>query len=408
MFESKTHTAGQGLPIATAYWEPETGVEIQDDHRETTASAYASATTFSQYFGGFWRKSKATGREITVAEFNAMQFGWRQPDATHGLLYVAQAYLEALCYVSPPSAQAAPSGNQGFLSLLQHGTHRLARLWTVEPVWGAPLLLTDHNAPLSTTDGATYVPSGGFSVSDKRAQLGLADADVEITGVISSSAITVADLQADRYTGARIVERIVDWRYPWAGAFVTNVWTIFPTEFDGEVWKAQALGLTSRLQERGGDAYYPRCRFHLFDDDLPIPGTVPTWERGCKLDAMGYFRTLDVTGTITDRRTFVVTVNGSPSLPAGWFDGGVLVWVKGANAGVVREIRNVSGTTVNLQIPLPFDVASSDGGMLWPGCNYLKGRPNAGDCFDKYANVQNWGGFELIPGTDAASRGASI
>jgi len=117
-----------------------------------------------------------------------------------------------------------------------------------------------------------------------------------------------------------------------------------------------------------------------------------------------------VTGAIVDRRVFNVTVNGSPSLPASWYTNGILCFVTGPNRGIVAEIRSQVGTTITLQLPLPFAVSSLESGMVWPGCNFLKGRPSgsAGDCYDKFNNVPNWGGFDLVPGTDEAMRATSL
>jgi len=388
-----------------------------DEYREGYYHrAYGSYATVRAAFGGYdwalWRKSPATGREITLDEVNGAgtgapaELGWG-PLFPNGTNDVSHVYAEALVYIDPPAAPTPPVAQK---SLAIHKTHHLCRLYRLWPRWGPPMYFTNHDSPIMFRDtpfsilGNRFEPAGGISATDQRRELGLKDADLDIRGAITSTKITTEELRAGRYRNATLTEFVVDYKKPWAGSLRTKTFTIEPDEIDSEVWLAKASGMTQRLAERAGDAYYPRCRFHLFDNDYPNTATRPTWERGCKLEAMGFARAGFV-GVVTDRRVFQITDIGSPA--ANYYAGGLITWVIGNNQSIVGEIKSHSGGIFSLHLPMPFDVVQLETVMIWPGCNFLIGTVNAGDCEDKYDNVKNFGGFMLIPGTDEAMRGAS-
>jgi len=412
-FSHATDTGGQPQPFTFLRFNPQTGVAIDVTYVEPMLTSYASTTTLAngQCFHGIFRKNGISGRAFTVADVNTMEFGWGPSTGAAGLSRVGCAWLEVGCYDSPP---AEPSITSPARAQLTQKTHRFSNLWKIEPVWGCPLFFTDHDRPL-VVGGVTYVPTGAWSRTNERRELGLKESDQDFSGVINSTAITTNDLRAGRYRQARVTQMLVDWRYPTidmrgqASAITIRYFTIEDTRFDGEKWVATMSGLLARMQNKVGDVYAPRCRARLFDRDYPLPGTTPDVERLCKLDSMSYYRTFDVTGAITDRRIFAITVNGSPSLPSGWFNDGLLVFVAGANTGVVGEIRDFSLGVVTLHLPLPFDVSSLENGMVWPGCNLLAGYGTAvGDCVDKFNNGVNYAGFDTQPGTDEAMRGGEL
>lgn len=401
MYFVKTSSGVHFSPPLFLRINPATDEYAEQDSVVENPSAYTPGSTFDGYAQGLWSKSPATGVELTPAEVNGAELGWRATAfATN--TSVSHVYAEVLCYVSPPAATPAPVAQK---SLIIHKVHRLAKLWKLEPRWGMPMYFTDHDSPL-VFRGRTYVPAGGWSSTDERAELGLKESNVDFSGAITSAAITVDDLRAGRYKGARITEYLVDYMHPFAGALRTRPRTIEPDEIDSEVWRATASGMLDRLRDRAGDAYYPRCRFHLFDDDYPISTTQPTWERGCKLDSLGYLQSGFV-GTVTSRRVFQITDVGT--VTANYYAGGLILFRNGANADVCGQIKSHgagSNVTYELHLPMPFDVLQLETVAIWPGCNFLIGTVNAGDCEDKFNNVKNFGGFMLIPGTDEATRGS--
>lgn len=87
--------------------------------------------------------------------------------------------------------------------------------------------------------------------------------------------------------------------------------------------------------------------------------------------------------------------------PTGFFDGGLVIWLTGANSGRAMEIRtwDASTRTITLFLPMPDDVAVGDEFDIRPGC--LKRLLE--DCRDKFDNVVNFRGEPYVPGTDAVT-----
>lgn len=86
--------------------------------------------------------------------------------------------------------------------------------------------------------------------------------------------------------------------------------------------------------------------------------------------------------------------------PDGYFDGGLVLWLTGNNAGMNQEIKTwVSGTrTITLFLPAPCgDIQVGDTFQIRPGCQ----KRLVEDCRDKFSNAINYVGEPHVPGTDA-------
>lgn len=92
-------------------------------------------------------------------------------------------------------------------------------------------------------------------------------------------------------------------------------------------------------------------------------------------------------------RTF--TPNSLPEA-AGWYDGGLLTWETGQNAGVSQEVKTWDGTIITL-FERPFwPMAENDRYVIHPGCDKLRTT-----CGDKFSNILNFRGEPDVPGQDA-------
>ena len=80
----------------------------------------------------------------------------------------------------------------------------------------------------------------------------------------------------------------------------------------------------------------------------------------------------------------------------GYYDGGLISWETGANAGRRQEVKSwVSGALTLFQRPV-FPVASGDRFTLFPGCNKIRST-----CKAKFSNILNFRGEPDVPGQDA-------
>lgn len=86
------------------------------------------------------------------------------------------------------------------------------------------------------------------------------------------------------------------------------------------------------------------------------------------------------------------------SLPqaAGWYDGGLLTWETGKNAGASQEVKTWDGTNITLfQRPF-YPMAENDRYVIHPGCDKLRTT-----CSEKFGNILNFRGEPDVPGQDA-------
>lgn len=275
------------------------------------------------------------------------------------------------------------------LGLRRHQLKRFAFTFKVERTDGAtPLLLTSHDEPI-TVGAEVYTPIGTVDVSARRREGSLKEGDIEFRGVLSSSAITPADLIAGRYRDAKVTEQLIDWRYPFAGAFSSSVGWVGKTVFDGEVWLGEVTGLGRWLKARVGDLFNRNCRATLGDAECTV--------------ALGSFTTTGVhpIGTIDGAKKRIIRANTtelSGIHPDGWFALGKVLFTAGANAGLTGDIRAYTQATreIELQLEMPFEIATTDVFSITAGCD-----KRGVTCLSKFSNLANYRGYPYVPGTDA-------
>jgi uncharacterized phage protein (TIGR02218 family) len=264
---------------------------------------------------------------------------------------------------------------------------RIARVDTALPI----LRFTSHDRIL-TVAGESYTPVGSFDASARRREGALRHDAADAHGIISSSAITAEDLRAGRYREAAVIERLVDWRYPFAGTILAFSYWIDDTTFDGERWTANISGLARFLDHRVGDTFARTCRWDLGDANCAV--------------ALGPFTTsgVHVLGMVDGARRRIIRANASELSgvhPDGWFAWGKVTLTSGANNGIVRVVKAYTQATreIEVQDPFPFEIAIGDTFSVSAGCNKLYST-----CKNKFANLARFGGYPTIPGVDKVLR----
>jgi len=275
-----------------------------------------------------------------------------------------------------------PTGS--VLGLLAKKTHRLATLWQIDRVDGVIIRVTDHNSPI-IFEGNTFGSAGGFDASARRKQAGMRLQSMDIRGVLLSSKITQDDLRAGRYREAQITETVVDWKYPFAGAILKNIYWIMDTRFDEEFWTATVEGMLRWFTPPVGEIYEKTCRYTLGDARCTVdlgPLTVAA-------------AIADVTTVGLDKRLkFRVDALTDAD---GVYDDGKMTFTSGANNGLILEVQlwTLAAKDIVLYLPTPFDLVVGDTFNIVPGCDKLKTT-----CDTKFTNLPFFGGFPFIPGND--------
>ncbi len=245
-------------------------------------------------------------------------------------------------------------------ALLSQSRHRLITCWQLERADATIFRFTDHATPI-TFNANVFTPTRGIDASARERQAGVQVHNLEILGILESNTITHDDVRAGLYDNAKITEYWLDWRYPWAGAVITNVYWITALKYTSEGWEATLESVMRRLQRKRGSSYARSCRYELGDSQCTV--TLATFtEVGTVTDVSS--------GSLDNRKTFIVT---GPSASAGEYGLGFLTWVTGNNAGLTSQVKThtTGPITIVLQLKAHFDIEVGDTGNLVAGCDKL-------------------------------------
>ncbi|WP_326525303.1 DUF2163 domain-containing protein [Sphingomonas sp.] len=269
------------------------------------------------------------------------------------------------------------------MSWLEEDVTTLAICWRVERRDGVGLGLTAHDRDL-VIEGNVYRAAPGMTPSAIRRGDASAADTMDVTGALTSGAITEADLVAGRWDGARVAVFAVDWtdtanRVPLGGG------TIGAVETANGGFTAELRGPGAALDAAGCETTSAECRADLGDPR-------------CRVAMAGRCRIVRVTAADEE----VLTVDSAEPVANGW-GGGRLRWLDGANSGMEEVIAASSGTEVMLAAIPRFAVAADDRAELVEGCD-----KSIATCAARFANAANFRGEPYLPGIDLLTRyGAS-
>lgn len=260
-------------------------------------------------------------------------------------------------------------------------TTAFCTLWRITRADSTVFRFTDHDSDVVMADG-TYLASSGYVASTARTQAGMNVDDQEVTAIFDAAAITEADLASGVWDGAAVEIFSAIWSLPSAGARLVRKGAIGQVRHDGSVFRAELLGMMNRLAANVGRVVTPGCDA-IFGDAR------------CGVSLSAYTHALTVTG-VTSRTVFEDSVLDDSSTPAGYFDGGLITWLTGDNAGRSMEIKSHSaGGVFTLFLPMVDNISVGDTADVVAGCD-----KSLATCRDTFNNVVNFRGFPSVPGND--------
>ncbi len=265
----------------------------------------------------------------------------------------------------------------GLAAHLLQSTTTLAMLVKISRVDGTIMGFTGHDQDISW-DGVTYAANGSFAASAIENTNALSTDNLDITGVLSSDAISDADIAAGRYDQARIDVYLCNWQDLSQGTIQLRRGWLGELTRKGSAYQAEVRGLHDLLQRPVGDVFSPECRHKLGDSK-------------CTVNLASYTVTGSAAGA-SDRRTFGDLSRGEPD---GTFNGGLVTWTSGQNAGLSMEIKSFYGGIFELWLPMPYDITGGDGYSIYAGCD-----KRFDTCRNTFNNLVNFGGFPYLPGLD--------
>lgn len=253
----------------------------------------------------------------------------------------------------------------------------IALCWRIERRDGVTIGLTAHDRDLMI-GGLVYRAAPGMTPSAIQRGAGLDADSMDVTGALSSSAISEGDLLAGRWDGARVEVFATDWTDP-GERVALGEGTIGTVEIADGMLTAELKGVAAGLERPVVEETSPECRAELGDER-------------CRVAMAGRRRFAVVTGIVGA----VLTLD-SEEPEAGCYGGGRLRWFGGANSGLEDAVARSDGATVTLRRAPRF--ASPGRIELIEGCD-----KSLATCAGRFANVLNFRGEPYLPGTDLLTR----
>lgn len=266
---------------------------------------------------------------------------------------------------------------------LESRATKMCYCWKLTRTDGVVQGFTDHDNPL-TFGSVTYIAYAGFTATQVAQSLGLAVDNLEVEGALSDATINEDYLARGVYDGAVIELYWVNWSDV-TQRHLVNRGTIGEVKRNGLAFSAELRGLANALQQKTGRKYQRYCDAVVGDSRCKV-----------NLSDPAYLGSGTVASVASSR---VFTVSGLGAFADDWFTAGVLTFTTGANDNQRMEVKQHNSAfgvvTIELWQPMPFDVSTGEAFTITAGC-----KQDAETCHEKFANITNFRGFNLIPGQD--------
>ncbi len=267
------------------------------------------------------------------------------------------------------------------------GSNTISRQWKTTRKDGVVLAVTTCARDL-LIDGVLYRSAEGFIPKAISQEASAAVSNTEVEGALSDE-INELEFEAGKWDGATVEVFEVNYRAISQGKMILGTATLGDINVTRSGFNAELRGLAQRLQKVVGRLVTKGCPW-MFGSMSPNAYTA-----ACNKDT----GPLTVTGTftsVTDLRTMADT---SRTEVDDWFGAGTITILTGANAGETLEVYSYtqSGGVIVTHLPFLNNIAVGDSYSLVPGCR----KRFTEDCRMKFANTNNFGGFDLVPGADS-------
>jgi uncharacterized phage protein (TIGR02218 family) len=270
----------------------------------------------------------------------------------------------------------------GLQAHLDGGVTTLCWCWKLRRSDGLWLGFTDHDRNL-VFDDVTFEAESGFTASEIVGAVGLNVDTLEADGVLSSRRLDEASLAAGQFDDAEIEI----WRVNWAEVgqrALMRKGSLGEVRRGPTAFTAEVRGLAHYLNQERGRLYQFACDAELGDNR-------------CGVDPDGPHRQAGV--VVAMRAPWSFEASGL-SGDAGLFDGGLLTWTTGGNAGRQFEVMlhrpaQGGGAVVELWRSVTPPPVVGDSFAVTVGCD-----KRFSTCRDRFGNSANFRGFPHIPGTE--------
>lgn len=253
----------------------------------------------------------------------------------------------------------------------------LAVCWQLTLTGGTIMGFTDHTSDL-TISSVLYKAATGFSPTSIETKDKFSVDNLDVEGILDAAAITEADIMAGKYDFAEILIFMVNVTDLTQGIITHRCGWLGEVSLKNGQFVAEVRGLAQKLSQNIVELYSPTCRAVLGD-------------ARCKV-ALAGFTASGTVNTVTSRQVFI---SNAMTQAAGYFSGGEVQWLTGANAGRRMEIKEFSNKQFTLVLPMPNAVVVGDTFNAIAGCD-----KTFSTCYGKFNNAVNFRGEPHVPGMD--------
>ena len=264
---------------------------------------------------------------------------------------------------------------------LQPDLTTIAFCWRIERRDGIALGFTTHDRDLAI-DGLVYRAAPGMLPSAIALSDGFEPDTLDVSGALTSDAISDADLKAGRWDGAAVTIFMVDWEAPEGEQLRLARGELGEVAARGKAFEAELRGPTALLERSVVEQTSPECRAELGD-------------KRCRVDMAGRVRVTRIAALPGDDQVQVESFSGE----ANAYGYGRLRWVSGANSGLESPVLRSEGGVLTLREEPHFMPAIGDLVELHEGCDKA-----FATCRTRFANVLNFRGEPHLPGMDLLTR----
>ncbi|CAN5340876.1 DUF2163 domain-containing protein [soil metagenome] len=149
------------------------------------------------------------------------------------------------------------------VAALESGAATLCTAWILQRADGVRLGFTDHDRPLSV-EGVTCSAASGWTAGAAEGELGFAPGTASTAGVLTTAAVTEADIAAGAYDGATVEAWRVDWTDPATRLLLWRA-TVRRLVRSGDAFTVELEGPLAALKRTAGRLYGRTCDASLGD-----------------------------------------------------------------------------------------------------------------------------------------------
>ena len=255
----------------------------------------------------------------------------------------------------------------------------ISRQWRFERRDGEIVTVTTCARDL-LINGEVYRSKDGLNPTAISQEASAAVVNSEVNGTMAAESVDENELFAGLWDGAFVTVFEVNYRDLTMGVLQLQSGSIGDVKAGRSAFTAEVRGLTQSLQKVVGRVFTKGCPWDFGDPDT------------CRKD----LGPLTVTGAITAATSLRAFTDSARAEVADYFGAGLITFTSGDNKDVSMEVYSFAAGAFVLHLPMPFNVAVGDTYSLTPGCR----KRFTEDCVTKWANGNNHGGFELLPGAD--------